>query len=269
MIIDFHTHAFPDKIYERAVKILESNIKEHGGYEYRAFGSGNVDGLIRNMKAEGIDASLVLPIATSPKQSNSINDFASLINTKNGIYSFGSVHPEWEDIYGALEKIAELGLKGIKLHPEYQSFYADSDKSLKILRKCEDLGLYTVLHSGCDHGCPLPLHCTPDRLKNVLGYVSGKYIISAHMGAWNMWEDVQKYIIGTPILIDTSFSLHLLDKKEAYDMIKTHGTENVLFGSDWPWYSQKKAYAELSAIGLSDDELKAICEDNPRKILDI
>ncbi len=269
MIIDFHTHAFPQKIYERAIKTLEDNIKTYSGYELKAYGTGSVDGLIGDMRREKIDASLVLPIATSPKQSDTINLFAAEINGQNGIYSFGSIHPEWEDTDGALEKIAELGLKGVKLHPEYQSFFIDSDKSLKILKKCEDLGLYTVLHTGHDHGCPPPLHCTPDRLKNVLGYVSGRYIIAAHLGAWGMWEESQKHIIGTPIKIDTSFSLHLLDEKTALDMIRAHGTENVLFGSDWPWYSQGKTYEHLSKIGLSESELKAICETNPKKILDI
>ncbi len=269
MIIDFHTHAFPDRIYERTIEILEGNILKYGGYAYKAFGTGNISGLADNMEKEGITASLVLPIATAPKQTENINKFASLINGKNGIYSFGSLHPDSEDIDGILENIAELGLRGIKLHPEYQSFYVDSDKSLKILKKCEDLGLYTVFHTGKDHGCPPPLHCTPDRLKNVLGYVSGKYIIAAHMGGWSMWEEAQKYIIGTPILIDTCFSLHLLDKKNAYDMIKAHGADKVLFGSDWPWYSQKTAYEKLSAVGLPADELKTICESNPRKILGI
>ncbi len=269
MVIDFHTHAFPDRIYERTIKILEENILKYGGYEYHAFGSGNIDGLIHNMKNEAISASLVLPIATAPKQTDNINKFAALINGVNNLYSFGSLHPDCEDIDSTLEQIAGLGLKGIKLHPEYQSFYIDSDISLKILKKCEELGLYTVLHTGLDHGCPPPLHCTPDRLKNVLGFVSGKYIIAAHMGAWSMWEEAQKHIIGTPILIDTCFSLHLLDKKTAYDMIKAHGVENVLFGSDWPWYSQKAAYDQLCALGLTTTELNTICELNPRRILNI
>ncbi|MBQ7793767.1 MAG: amidohydrolase family protein [Clostridia bacterium] len=269
MVIDFHTHAFPDRIYERTIKILEENIVKFGGYEYHAFGTGNVDGLIENMKREGIDASVVLPIATAPRQTENINNFAALINGKNGIYSFGSLHPDNDDLDGILEHIAELGLKGIKLHPEYQSFYIDSDKSLKILKKCEELGLYTTLHSGCDHGCPPPLHCTPERLKNVLGYVSGKYIIAAHMGGWKMWDEVQKHLIGTPIMLDTCFSLHLMDKSDALAMIKAHGADKVLFGSDWPWYSQEKVYAELCSLGLDSSEIKKITELNARSILGI
>lgn len=269
MIIDFHTHIFPDKIVERTISILEKNIKQHSNYTYHAVGSGSLGGLKDNMKAEGIDASVVLPIATSPKQTTNINTFASSINGKEGVYSFGSLHPDNDDIDGILEGIAESGLKGIKLHPEYQSFYIDSKPSLKILRKCEELGLYTLLHAGNDHGCPPPLHCEPHRLKNVLSEVSGRYIIAAHMGGWSMWEESFEHIIGTPIMIDTCFSLHLLDSKTASDMIKSHGAEKVLFGTDWPWYSQAKTYELLSALNLTEDEKELISGTNARKILGI
>lgn len=269
MIIDFHTHAFPDRIYERTIKILEDNIQSFGGYSYKAVGSGNVDGLKSDMKSYGIDKSVVLPIATAPKQTQNINSFAALINNKDNIYSFGSLHPENEDIDGILEHIKELGLKGIKLHPEYQSFYVDSPKSLKILKKCEDLGLYTVFHTGKDHGCPPPVHCSPERLANVLGYVSGKYIIAAHMGGWKMWEEAERYIIGTPIMIDICFSLHFADKATAARMVKNHGTDKVLFGSDWPWYSPKATFEHLVSLNLGKEATDMICADNAKRILEI
>ncbi len=269
MIIDFHTHVFPDKIVKRTIAILESNIEKHSHCIYHAVGDGSVSGLIENMKNESIDASVVLPIATSPKQTENINAFAEIINGKDGIYSFGSLHPDNDDIDGILERIKESGLKGIKLHPEYQSFYIDSKPALKILKKCEELGLYTILHAGNDHGCPPPLHCVPERLKNILGEVSGKYIIAAHMGGWSMWEEACKHIVGTPIMIDTCFSLHLMDKKMASYMIKAHGADKVLFGTDWPWYSQAKTYEHLSTLDLTEDEMEFISSVNARKILGI
>lgn len=269
MIIDFHTHAFPDQIVKRTISILEGNIEKYSDYTYHAFGDGSVGGLIENMRNEGIDASVVLPIATSPKQTENINAFAALINGKDGIYSFGSLHPDNDDINGILESIKESGLKGIKLHPEYQNFYIDSEKSVRILKKCDELGLYTLIHAGNDHGCPLPRHCEPERLKNVLSEVSGRHIIAAHLGGWTMWDDVAKHLIGTPIMLDTCFSLHLMDKKTASDMIRSHGADKILFGTDWPWYSQKKTYEHLLALDLTDDEITLIFATNARKILGI
>ncbi len=269
MVIDAHTHVFPDRIYEKTIKILENNIKEQSGIDYKAYGSGNLTGLLSDMKKDGIDISVVMPIATHPKQTENIISFANEINGKNGIYSFASLHPDNDDTDGILERIKEMGFRGIKLHPEYQSFYIDSDKSLKILKKCEDLGLYTVLHTGKDHGCPPPYHCMPDRLKNILGYVSGKYVIAAHMGGWNMWDDSAQMIIGTPILIDTAFSLHMMDEKLAAEMIKRHGSKKVLFGTDWPWFSQGKSLELLENLPISQADKENIKYKNAQKILGI
>lgn len=269
MIIDFHTHAFPDRICERTIKTLEQNILDCSNYEYRAVGSGNIDGLKKSMAADGIDFSLVLPIATAPKQTHNINTFAAEINGHDGIFSFGSLHPDQEDIEGTLEQIAALGLRGIKLHPEYQRFYIDSPAALRILKKCEQLGLYVVLHTGMDHGCPPPLHCTPERLSHVLDYVSGSRIIAAHMGGWNMWDDAEKYIIGTPIIIDTTFSLHLMDKSQAQRMIRAHSADRVLLGSDWPWYPQGKSLDLLKKLDLTESELAKISGGNAARILGI
>ncbi|MDO4618722.1 MAG: amidohydrolase family protein [Clostridia bacterium] len=267
MVIDFHTHLFPDKIYEKTIKILENNIWEHSHTHYSAVGTGNLSGLKNDMAKDDIDISLVLPIATHPKQTDNIIAFAYELNGKDGIYSFASLHPDNEDTDGILEKIKEMGFRGIKLHPEYQSLFIDSEKSLKILKKCEDLGLYTVLHTGKDHGCPPPLHCAPDRLRNVLSEISGKYIIAAHMGGWDMWDESMEHIIGTPILIDTCFSLHFMDKEKATDMIKAHGAVKVLFGTDWALYSQKKTLEFLESLSLTSEEKEMIKHKNAEKIL--
>jgi len=269
MVIDFHTHIFPDRIYEKTIKILESNIKEYSGIDYKAVGTGNLTGLISDMEKDGIDFSVVMPIATHPKQTENIISFANEINGKNGVYSFASLHPENDDTDGILERIKEMGFRGIKLHPEYQSFYIDSPKSLKILKKCDDLGLYTVLHTGKDHGCPPPYHCMPERLKKVLEIVSGKYIIAAHMGGWNVWDKTSECIIGTPVLIDTAFSLHMLDKNLAADMIKAHGANKVLFGTDWPWFSQTKTLKLLEDLPISEEDKENIKHKNAEKILGI
>lgn len=269
MIIDMHTHAFPDRIYERTIKILEQNIYDNSHTHYKATGSGNTDGLVASMAEGGINYSLVLPIATAPKQTENINNFAAEINGKNGLYSFGSLHPMQEDWESVLEHIAELGLKGIKLHPEYQNFYVDSPEAIRIFKKCEQLGLYCTLHAGKDHGCQPPVHCSPQRLSHILDEVSGRYIIAAHMGGWSMWEESQKYIIGSPFIIDTCFSLHLIPKSDVAKMIRTHGADKVILGSDWPWFSQKEAAELVRSLGLSDAEVAQICGENARKILGI
>lgn len=269
MIIDFHTHAFPDRICERTIEILQENIVRQGNPPCYAVGTGNVSGLQASMAADGIDYSLVLPIATAPRQTENINSFAIQINGRNGIFSFGSLHPAQDNCEEILEGVKAAGLRGIKLHPDYQDFFIDSPESVRILKKCEELGLYTILHAGNDHGCPPPVHCTPERLARVLDHVSGRYIIAAHMGGWTMWDDAEKYIIGTPIMIDVCFSLHIMSPTQAVRMIRNHGADKVLFGSDWPWYSQKRTAELLKKLPLTEEEFTKILSGNAAKILGI
>lgn len=91
MVIDFHTHAFPDKIAEKTIAILADRSGTAASTD------GTVDGLIGSMKDAGVDISVVLPVVTKPSQFESINAFAERINSLPGIISFGGIHPDCED----------------------------------------------------------------------------------------------------------------------------------------------------------------------------
>lgn len=270
MLIDFHTHAFPDKIAERAISSLEQNLIEHAGDEKYAHANyrGTVNELRQSMKENGVDISVVLPIATTVTQSDSINRFAAEINGHDGIISFGSLHPGQENPEKELIKIKELGLKGIKLHPEYQGFYINSPESIRILKFAEELGLYTVLHAGRDLGMPEPVHCPPHLLADALNHVSGKFIIAAHMGGYRLWEDVLKYLAGTDILIDTSFCLAEMPKDIAKEIIKKHSPQKILFASDSPWEKPSVILEALKSLELSKEDFDKITYKNACRILE-
>ena len=268
MIIDFHTHAFPDRIYERTIEILESNVVKYSKKIHKAAGSGNIDGLKTDMDKHGIDISVVLPIATSPKQTESIIAFADSVNACNDkIISFASLHPMNESPEDIVKKIAEMGFSGIKLHPDYQDFYIDSPESIRILKECEKCGLTVILHPGHDHGCAPPRHCTPKRLSNLLGVLSCNNIVCAHMGGWEMWDEAMEFVIGKPFMIDTSFSLHLLDSKMAVEIIRRHGADKVLFGTDWPWFSPADTINAVKSLGLTKEEEELIFYKNAFRLL--
>ena len=268
MIIDFHTHAFPDRIYEKTIKILEGNIVKYSNIEMKAIGSGNIGGLRGDIKNYGIDYSVVLPIATAPKQTESIITFADAINkNESNIVSFASLHPENKNPKEIIERIYFMGFKGIKLHPDYQNFYIDSPESIKILKLCEKYGLLVVLHTGHDHGCAPPRHCTPERLSHLTDELSCANIICAHMGGWKMWEEAEEYIIGKPFMIDTSFALHLMDNKTASRFVNKHGAGKVLFGTDWPWYSPVETIEMVNSLDLSDGEKDMIFSGNAKRLL--
>lgn len=266
MLIDFHSHIFPEKIAAVAMRSLSDSIVRYQNVRYRHYTRGMCESLLSSMDRKGVDVSVIMPIATKPTQTKSINEFAKTLRNDR-IVSFGSLHPEQDDWEYVLENLAEDGFKGIKLHPEYQSFFIDSPRSLEILRKAEELGLYVTLHTGFDYGMPPPVHCPPDRLKNVLDYVSGKYIIAAHLGAFVDWDEVEKYLVGTPINFDTAFISKFISPEQCERIIRNHGADKVLFGSDSPWHDPKTEHEFILNLGLSDEEKEMIFYKNALKIL--
>ena len=267
MIIDFHTHIFPDKIAEKAIKTLEENLLLTSGNPDKAFLNGTLGDLISSMNKNDISYSVVMPIATSTKQAESINRFATEITGKNNIISFGSVHPLQGDCLEYLKKIKESGLLGIKLHPEYQGFYIDSPESIKILTEAQNLGLLVMLHTGEDRGIKPPVHCTPKMLKNALNYICGENIIAAHMGGYNMWEEVYDNLCKTPIYLDTSYSVGIMDDELAKAIIKKHGDDKILFGTDSPWQDQGDAVKALKNLNLDAETEDKIFYKNAQNLL--
>ena len=140
MLIDVHTHIFPSKIAPKTIKVLEAGFLQVQHKPYYAHTTGTVDGLRQSMKEFGVDKCVVLPIATTVKQSESINQFAVSIDSDD-VRSFGSVHPMQPDYDRVLEELAEHGIRGIKLHADYQDFYIDCKESIAVLKKAEEWGL--------------------------------------------------------------------------------------------------------------------------------
>lgn len=270
MVIDFHTHIFPDKIAERTIEILEQNMINSGKTDGHAFTRGKLSELKQSMQESGVNYSVVLPIATNVHQSVSINNFASQINGKDNIFSFGSLHPMQEDWESVLYDIKEKGLKGIKLHPEYQSFYIDSPESVRILKKCEELDLIVVLHAGFDVGVLPPAHCMPENLRHVLDYeISGEKVIAAHLGGWSVWDDVEKYLVGTPIMLDTAYIMDFVSKEQFIRIIRNHGAQKILFATDSPWENPKDTLKFINSLEITESEREKILYKNAEKLLSI
>lgn len=168
MLIDFHTHLFPDAIAGKALARLAENTRPYVSVygETRPHTDATAAGLAASSREAGLDVSVVMPIATSPRPSETINNFAAQVDAMPGLRSFGSVHPDNPDAMKELERAASLGLKGIKLHPEYQGFYADSPACAAVVKKAAELGLWVLFHAGGGHwdAAPRPLRpgaCRP------------------------------------------------------------------------------------------------------------
>lgn len=262
MLIDFHTHCFPDTIAPRAIEKLSFS---GGGLE--PYTNGTVEDLRRSMHEQGVDISVVLNIATNPRQQKNVNDFAAATNGGD-IVAFGSVYPDSPDAPEELERIKELGLSGVKLHPDYQNFSVDDPKYKPLWRKISSLGLITVFHAGHDIGFPPPYGGTPDKMARIIDCFDTP-VIAAHWGGAGMSADVLKYLCGSPLYFDTSFGYSQMPKYYAAKILELHGADKLLFGTDTPWHTPKMELRLLSSLSLTEEEMAKITHKNAQKLLKV
>ncbi len=263
MLIDFHTHCFPDKIAQKAIEKLSF---VSGGLEYHT--NGTVDGLCMLMAKDGVDVSVVLNIATNAHQQASVNNFAALIDNKANIFSFGSVFPDAPDALYELERIKSLGLIGVKLHPDYQGFSVDDEKMVPIYKKISQLGLITVFHAGFDYGFAPPYGATPEKMVRALKFFDSP-VIAAHWGGINCAQGVLEHLCGTDIYFDTSFGYSMMPKYYAEKILEKHSVDKMLFGTDTPWHTASMEMRLLDSLKLNADEMEKITNKNARKLLGI
>ena len=279
MIFDIHTHTFPDKIAHSTIEKLQS--MSHTV----AFSDGTEAGLRASMDRAGIDGSLVLPVATSARQVIHVNDASARLNDRapeTGLWSFGCMHPDFPDWKDELARIAELGMKGVKLHPIYQGVDFDDPRYLRILDRCGELGLVVLTHAGRDIGFPLRDHCTPEMTLNALKQVGPVKLILAHMGGWREWDRVEALLPETGVYLDTAFALGrisplgdgyygpsdlpLMEVEQFVRMVREF-PGRVLLGTDSPWRDQREGVELIEALPLTREEKDGILGGYAQKLL--
>ena len=263
MLIDFHTHCFPDKIAARAIEKLAD---ASGGIENYA--DGTVEGLKNRLAQDGVDAAVVLNIATNARQQKSVNDFAAQINDEKTIFAFGSVYPDSPDALDELDRIKELGLKGVKLHPDYQGFFVDDPKWKPLYKKISSLGLITVFHAGMDYGYAPPYGGMPEAMARAIEWFDSP-VVAAHWGGINCNEDVLKHLCGKNVYFDVSMGYNMMPKAYAAMILEKHGPEKLLFGTDSPWRCAPQEMRLLKSLGISGAEMEMISSGNAKKLLGI
>lgn len=263
MLIDFHTHCFPDALAQKAVPSLAYS---SGLIPYA---DGTLSGLKDSMKKHNTDISVVLNIATNAHQQTKVNDFAASINNQNDIFAFGSVFPFADNALDEIERIKSLGLKGIKLHPDYQGFSVDDERLKPLYKKISLLGLITVFHSGVDLGFSAPYGNTPEKLIKALDWFSSP-VVAAHWGGPGYAKEVVELLCGKENLyFDVSFGFSIIPKFYAQKIVEKHGCKKLLFGTDSPWHTSEMEMTLLNTLELVQDEKDDIFYKNACNLLGI
>ena len=259
MLIDFHTHVFPDKLAPHAMESLS----QKAGLQ--PLTDGTLSFTERLMRAQGADDFVALNIATTPHSEKKVNDFAIATNAAHP--AFGSVHPLSENALAELGRLAAAGVKGVKFHHEYQNFFADDERAFPLYEKIEELGLVAVFHGGADPGFAPPWKATPERCARVIGAFPRMKLVVAHLGGLLMADDALTFLKNTPVYIDTAYMAGAYEPQTAERVIKEFGAERVLFGSDCPWDTPEHTFRFLQKLHLSGEETDLIAYKNACRLL--
>lgn len=265
-IIDSHCHIFPEKIARKATESTDIFYDIASTDKKKSDFIGTSAALIRQCEEAGVEKCLVTSVATTPHHAQSINAFISYEVSlhPDKFIGFGSLHPESENLLEDIEHLIEIGLKGVKLHPDIQNFKVDDPKVLEIFRLCQEKALPVLLHTGDSRFD----NSNPDRVSRVIEKFPGLTIIGAHFGGWSVWEEAaEKLSKYKNFYVDTCSSFFALEKDVAKKIIDTYGADKVIFGTDFPMWNQKDELNYLFSLGLSEKELQNILYNNIIRVL--
>ena len=259
--IDAHTHIFPEKIADRAVARLGEM------YDARPVRRPVLDSLVAEMDEAGVDRSVFAPVSTRPEQVPSINDFALGLVDEPRVIPFGTLHPGHEDVEAEIERLIKGGISGVKLQPYFQGFSFEDEATHRMFDAIGDR-LVVLMHGGqeiveIDHVIP---HAAA--LARLIERHPTLRMIVAHMGGYQMWEEVREHLVGAPVHFDLSYTFNRAPDDLIMDICSAHGWDRIVFGSDFPWQSQREALEGLRRLGLDEQTFAAVAGGNLRELLD-
>lgn len=257
MIIDAHTHVYPDRVAKKAIAASPADLKR--------FGDGTVAGLTAAMAAAGVDRSVCLGVANTPDRVENANRFAGSLDPSRFI-GFGSVHPG----LSPEENVASLRahvLRGAKVHPMFQDLRLDDPRLLATLDAMSG-EFAVIIHVGAAGKDPGE-RCTPAMLAEIVRQFPRLDVIACHFGGYRRFEEAAEIVIGLPVYLDTSWppSLATLDPQRVRGVIEKHGPDRIVFASDWPMADPGAEIEAVRALGFSDDDTAAMLGGNLARVL--
>lgn len=267
MLIDFHTHVFPDAIAQKTIEYLT----EKGSIP--PFSDGTVDGLISKMESAGVDVAVTLPVLTNPLKFESINRFAVNINEcfnnrERKLISFAGIHPKCDNIDQKMAWIAKNGFFGVKIHPDYQESFITDEGYEKIMRSAKEYGLIVLTHAGVDGGYrDRPVCCPPSLALEMIRKVPHSKFVLAHCGGNEMEDEVIEKLCGEDVYFDTAYVLRFIGREKFCEILKKHGSDRILFATDSPWSDIGNDVELLRSFSLGKEIEDKIFFKNAQKLL--
>jgi len=261
-IIDFHSHVFPQ---ETAGEIV-SKMKKRTGVPNVICGGPKE--LFQSIEEANIEISVILPVCTNPDKADTINSFAASLTSHPRIVSFGSVHPLQKNWREAIKGFRAQGIKGLKIHNDYQEYMFNSRICMDIISAAYEEGLMVLAHTGTDPVSPNFTRCTPEMLRDAMPLLRQGVFIAAHLGGLMRLEEAKRYVFGSDIYIDTSMMSVYYPLDHCKEALLSHNPDKILFGSDSPWGCPKTFADEIRGMELGAELTEKILYKNAKNLLD-
>jgi len=259
-IIDFHAHIYPEKIALKASKTIGEF------YGVPVVWHGLVEELLESGARIGVERYVVHSTATRAEQVVSINDYIiGEAEKEKQFIAFGTMHPDFAGAEREIGRIKKAGVRGIKLHPDFQKFAADAREMDDIYELIAAAGLPVLIHAGDSRFD----FSGPRRIAKVLEKHPGLKLVAAHFGGYTEWDEAFDLLAGKNLWFDTSSTFWKLQKNDALKMIAKHGTERFLFGSDFPMWDHAGELERFLSLGLDGRANEAILHGNAASLLDL
>jgi predicted TIM-barrel fold metal-dependent hydrolase len=205
------------------------------------------------------------------------NDWlASLSELFPGVLmGFGSVDPWKDDALEEMQRVHDLGMKGLKFHPTMQRFDPGDERFTPLWAKAEELGLICLFHTGtCGIGAGTPgaggtkiRYSHPAFLDSVGADFPGMTLIAAHFGSPWFQETLAYALHKSNVYIELSGWAPKYLPAEVRREIGKRLNGQTLFGSDYPFIPLDRWFAEFDELGLTGEAKQNILVGNAARLL--
>jgi len=258
MVIDVHCHAWPDRIAERAMSGRNPELPRQG--------DGTLGGLRSAIAAGGVDQAVVLGIADDPRHVDGVNRFVSSCKAQ-GFLGFGTVHPGLS-VEENLASLHRNDVRGVKLHTLYQGFALNEPRMYE-LYEAFGSDIAVIMHVGSGGDAAANQRGTPAMVRDVVRTFPELRLVCCHFGGYHQLDDAEAELLGLDVYLETSWppALATLAPSRVRDIISKHGSDRIVFGSDWPMADPAAEIAAIQALGLSDDAVEDVLGRNFLRLL--
>jgi predicted TIM-barrel fold metal-dependent hydrolase len=173
----------------------------------------------------------------------------------------------------------------VKFQPSFQEFYPDDERMFPVYEELIKAGLIILFHAGDEIKPVENIYSTPERLAKMFDAMQGEItshdyrvhtgneqrntakIVIAHLGGYRMWDQVEEHLLGRDLYFGASYVFGHLDSTRAARMIRSHGIDRILFGSDFPFSQQQRDIQAILDLDITREEKESILGGNAALLL--